>query len=132
VLVRPTFLRGEQGRRSRASSARTARIVRRFMKLVVRSGTGAGAAVPGVSVAGKTGTAELRDTTPDDGDVPPGEEPPPPTVDDKTDTDAWFVAFAPAGRPTVAVAVLLVGQGAGGETAAPAARVVLEAATRKS
>ena len=34
---------------------------------------------------------------------------------DTTDTDAWFAAFAPAGRPRVAVAVLLVGQGAGGD-----------------
>ena len=48
-----------------------------------------------------------------------------------TDTDAWFVAFAPARAPKVAVAVMLVGQGAGGETAAPAARVVLEAALRR-
>jgi cell division protein FtsI/penicillin-binding protein 2 len=81
-----------------------------------------------VQVAGKTGTAELRDTTarrPATGaDVVPGEEP----VDDASDTDAWFTAFAPARRPRVAVAVLLVGQGAGGETAAPAAKQVLEVA----
>jgi cell division protein FtsI/penicillin-binding protein 2 len=82
-----------------------------------------------VSVAGKTGTAELRTTVPDENVVTtPGDTQPDP--EDTTDTDAWFVAFAPAGRPTVAVAVLLVGQGAGGDTAAPAAKVVLEAALK--
>ena len=45
----------------------------------------------------------------------------PPPEDDTTDTDAWFVAFAPLRKPRIAVAVLLVGQGAGGDTAAPAA-----------
>jgi cell division protein FtsI/penicillin-binding protein 2 len=84
--------------------------------------------VPGVKVAGKTGTAELRTTV--------REEPPPevtdpqqpPPEDDTTDTDAWFTAFAPVDEPRVAVAVLLVGQGAGGDTAAPAAGQVLKAA----
>jgi peptidoglycan glycosyltransferase len=96
------------------------------MREVVASGTGVAAALPGVAVAGKTGTAELRDTTNDD---PPPEDPAaPPPPPDVTDTDAWFVAFAPAKRPRVAVAVMLVGQGAGGDTAAPAARVVLETA----
>jgi penicillin-binding protein A len=128
-LVRPTLLRGAQGKRSRAASARTARVVRRYMRQVVKSGTGAAAAVPGVAVAGKTGTAELRTTVPDENVlVTPGDTVPDP--DDTTDTDAWFVAFAPAARPQVAVAVLLVGQGAGGATAAPAAKVVLEAALK--
>jgi hypothetical protein len=130
TLVRPTLLRGAQGKRSRATSPRTARVVRRFMRQVVKSGTGAAAAVPGVSVAGKTGTAELRSTVPDkDTIVTPGDVAPDP--EDTTDTDAWFVAFAPASKPKVAVAVLLVAQGAGGETAAPAARVVLEAALKR-
>ncbi|HVL95676.1 MAG TPA: penicillin-binding transpeptidase domain-containing protein [Solirubrobacteraceae bacterium] len=125
VLVRPTFLRGEQGRASRATTPRTARIVARFMRAVVQSGTGRAAAIPGVSVAGKTGTAELRDTVTEDTGAPDEEQP---AADDHTDTDAWFVAFAPARRPRVAVAVLLVGAGAGGETAAPAAKIVLQAA----
>ena len=47
---------------------------------------------------------------------------------DPTDTDAWFTAFAPLDKPSIAVTVLLVGQGAGGATAAPAAGVVLRAA----
>ena len=48
-------------------------------------------------------------------------------ANDPTDTDAWFAAYAPAGngRPRVAVGVLLVASGAGGDTAAPAARDVL-------
>ena len=101
-----------------------ARTIARYMRRVVTSGTGVGADVPGVKVAGKTGTAELRDTTNEDLDPT---EPAPP-VDDRTDTNAWFVAFAPMARPRVAVAVMLVGQGAGGETAAPAAKQVIEAA----
>ena len=44
-----------------------------------------------------------------------------------SNTDAWFAAFAPALHPRIAVAVLLVKDGAGGETAAPIAREVLEA-----
>jgi cell division protein FtsI/penicillin-binding protein 2 len=125
VHVRPVFLRGAHGRRSRATSRRTARVIRKFMLGVVEHGTGAAAAIPGVHVAGKTGTAELRSTQP-----PDAEDPDAPPVDphDTSDTDAWFVCFAPARKPKVVVAVLLVGQGAGGATAAPAARTVLEAA----
>jgi cell division protein FtsI/penicillin-binding protein 2 len=43
-------------------------------------------------------------------------------------TDAWFTAYAPARKPKIVVAVMLVRAGAGGATAAPAARVVLDAA----
>jgi peptidoglycan glycosyltransferase len=91
---------------------------------VVTDGTGAGAAVEGVRVAGKTGTAELRTTVRDpDQVVDPSA---PPIEEDTTDTDAWFTAFAPMRNPKVAVCVLLVGQGAGGATAAPAAKTVIE------
>jgi len=92
-------------------SSRTARQVRSMMLDVVRSGTGTAAAIAGVQVAGKTGTAELR-----------------PNSKDPKDADAWFVAFAPARRPEVAVAVMLVGAGFGGTAAAPIAKRVLEAA----
>jgi cell division protein FtsI/penicillin-binding protein 2 len=128
-LVRPTFLRGDRGRASRAASPRAARIVKAYMRRVIADGTGGAAAIPGVKVAGKTGTAELRNTVPDDTAQP--DDPAQPPADDRSDTDAWFVAFAPANRPKIAVAVLLVGQGAGGETAAPAAKIVLEAALRR-
>jgi peptidoglycan glycosyltransferase len=130
--IAPTLSRGAQGAETRATSARTARVVANFMRAVVASGTGIGARVPGVVVAGKTGTAELRSTVNND-PVPlePGATPTPQPEEDKTDTDAWFVAFAPFRHPRVAVAVLLVGQGAGGETAAPAAKTVIEAALKR-
>ena len=92
-------------------SAKVADEVRSMMIGVVRSGTGTAAAIPGVEVAGKTGTAELR-----------------PNSTNPKDSDAWFVAFAPAQNPRIAVAVMLVGAGFGGTTAAPIARQVLQAA----
>ena len=125
VMPKPTLRKGDDSERSRATTARAARIIARYMRSVVTSGTGVAANIPGIRVAGKTGTAELRDTT--NADPVPGEAP----VSDRADTDAWFVAFAPARAPKLAVAVMLVGQGAGGETAAPAARVVLEAALKR-
>ena len=89
--------------------------VRSMMIQVVRSGTGTAAAIPGVQVAGKTGTAELR-----------------PNSTNPKDSDAWFVAFAPAEHPKVAVAVMLVGAGFGGTSAAPIARHVLQVALAPS
>ena len=113
----------------RATKARTARTVERLMLAVVRNGTGVAAAIPGVAVAGKTGTAELKTTTRCRPDPANPDSCPPQPPDDPTDTDAWFSAYAPAGRgaPRIAVGVLLVASGAGGTTAAPAARDVLSA-----
>jgi hypothetical protein len=124
-LRAPTALRGERGPARRVTSAGVARTVRSQMRTVVKSGTGTAAAVPGLAVAGKTGTAELRTTVPvAPPDTDPGLPPPP---DDPTDTDAWFAGFAPVRKARVAVAVLLVGAGAGGSSAAPVAREVLAA-----
>jgi beta-lactamase class D len=114
VRAKPRVVRSDRVIRRRAIRARVARQVRSMMIGVVRSGTGTAARIPGVEVAGKTGTAELRPTA----GGPP----------DPRNTDAWFVAFAPASRPRYAVAVMLVGAGAGGAAAAPMARRVLEAA----
>jgi cell division protein FtsI/penicillin-binding protein 2 len=118
--------RRRSGRRSaargeRAVSERTARRIERLMLGVVRSGTGTAAAIPGVPVAGKTGTAELKSREPGDTTVNP------------EDTDAWFVSYAPAGRgrPKIVVGVLLVQAGAGGASAAPAARGVLLAGLQR-
>ena len=84
---------------------------------VVGYGTGTAAAIPGVKVAGKTGTAELEDTR--------GRARTRPRRPTRSNTDAWFTAFAPAGKPKIAVAVLFVRNGAGGAMAAPAAQTVL-------
>jgi penicillin-binding protein A len=109
--ARPRIVRSDRVLRRRVVSARVAAQVREMMIGVVRSGTGTAAAIPGVQVAGKTGTAELR-----------------PNSTNPKDADAWFVAFAPAQHPKVAVAVMLVGAGFGGKAAAPIARRVLQAA----
>jgi cell division protein FtsI/penicillin-binding protein 2 len=113
-----------------ATSPAIARTVSDLMTGVVREGTGTAAAIDGVRVAGKTGTAELETTQgcePVDGNP---EACGPGAVDDPTDTSAWFAAFAPAlpRTPRAAVGVLVVRAGAGGETAAPVARQVLQAA----
>jgi penicillin-binding protein A len=120
VRAIPTLALGERTRRVRVTSPKIARTVRSFMVDVVDYGTGTAAALTGVKVAGKTGTAELEDTRdPETGETAPS---------DPTNTDAWFTAFAPARRPEIVVAVMLIRAGAGGATAAPAARVVLDAA----
>jgi penicillin-binding protein A len=81
-----------------------------MMTAVVQGGTGVGAQIPGIQVAGKTGTAETGRT---------GEN------------DTWFIAFAPAENPQVAVAVALSNQsGTGGATAAPIAKEIVEALLR--
>ena len=122
VRMLPTASSTARGRRVRVTSAAVAGTLGRLMVAVVSRGTGTSAAIPGVKVAGKTGTAELEDTRGPDGETRSG---------DPSNTDAWFTAYAPAERPQIAVAVLLVRNGAGGSTAAPAARTVLARALEK-
>jgi len=95
----------QRGSRVVMSAPLAARVTRAMIE-VVRSGTGTAAQVPGVTVAGKTGTAENPHGT----------------------THAWFIAFAPAQGPTVALAVIVENGGVGGQVAAPVARQVLAAA----
>jgi peptidoglycan glycosyltransferase len=97
----------------RVTSRRVAGLVQRLMVAVVQFGTGTAAQIPGVEVAGKTGTAELRNTA---------------NGGSAQDTDAWFVGYAPVGRPRIVVGALFPAQGAGGATAAPAVHDVLAAA----
>jgi peptidoglycan glycosyltransferase len=83
-----------------------------MMQHVVEEGTGTAARLQGVSVAGKTGTAEIPGTT---------------------DNQVWFIGYAPADKPKMAVAVTIERtQGEGGTVAAPVAKQVLEALLGKA
>ena len=100
-------------------SPQTADEMKQMMIAVVNSGTGASASLPGVQVAGKTGTAELGTSSGEP--TAPGEDP-------KLDVDAWFTAFAPADKPKLAVAVeVFNAPGDGGTVAAPIAAQILSA-----
>jgi penicillin-binding protein A len=91
----------------RAISTRTAQELTQMMEGAVTSGTGTAAQIPGIPVAGKTGTAETG-------------------IDGRY--TSWFIAFAPANAPRVAVAVVLQDQtGFGGQVAAPIAKDVMQA-----
>ncbi len=127
-------MEGSRPQAPRVMSAAVARTVRHLMIGVVRFGTGTSAAIPGVVVAGKTGTAELKTTCSStaaessasqagakEGESCQGK------ASEPSNTDAWFAAFAPGLHPRIVVCVLLVKDGAGGATAAPVAREVLEA-----
>jgi penicillin-binding protein A len=92
---------------NRAIKPKTAAELTSMMQAVVTGGTGIAAQIPGVPVAGKTGTAE--------------------TGQSGINT-TWFISFAPADDPRVAVAVVLQNQrGFGGTTAAPIAKQVMQA-----
>jgi peptidoglycan glycosyltransferase len=96
----------------RAVSERTAAQLTDMMVSVVNEGTATAAQIPGIEVAGKTGTAQTEQGAP----------------------HAWFVAFAPAGQPRIAVAVVVLNGGdlgseaTGGRVAAPIAKAVIQAA----
>jgi peptidoglycan glycosyltransferase len=83
-----------------------AQTVKQMMLTVVSDGTGTAARIAGIHVAGKTGSAEN----------PHGA------------AHAWFIGFAPAENPEIAVAVIVENGGSGGGVAAPIARQVIAAA----
>ena len=94
-----------------ATSAATAASMTGLMVSVVNSGTGTAARIPNVVVAGKTGTAQTGLNT----------------------VHTWFTSFAPAGNPTIVVAVIVenqppVNESQGGTIAAPIAKAVIQAA----
>jgi peptidoglycan glycosyltransferase len=95
-------------RQSRVISEETAQQLTEMMTDVVNEGTGGAAALSEVQVAGKTGTAEI-DT-------------------DQGINQAWFIGFAPADDPQIAIAATVERtSGQGGTVAAPVAQQVLEA-----
>ncbi|HEY1293577.1 MAG TPA: penicillin-binding protein 2 [Chloroflexota bacterium] len=89
-----------------ASSSDVASTMVSFMVEGVDNGYAAKAAIPGVKVGGKTGTAEVGDGT----------------------SHSWFIGFAPADAPRVAVAVIMEHQGSGSDFATPAGQSVLRTA----
>jgi peptidoglycan glycosyltransferase len=92
---------------SRVMRPSTAKAVTGMMSQVVKEGTGTAAALSGIEVAGKTGTAEVGQCS---------------------GNQTWFIAFAPVNDPKVAVAVTNeCANGTGGEVAAPIAKQVMEA-----
>ena len=126
VRTKPTIFPRERRHRVRVTTRRIANEMEQLMIDVVAYGTGTSASLLPTKVAGKTGTAELTTTVKKEGEAQPLEE----GVDAKPpgfDTDAWFTAYAPVRRPKIVVCVLIVHGGAGGSTAAPAARGVLQA-----
>ena len=107
VVPRPRLLATDaRGPWRTAMSPETARLVTQMMVRGTTDGWASTAAIPNVSVAAKTGSAE----------VAPGES-----------SDALFIAFAPADRPTIAVVVVKERGGAGSTQAAPVARAIMQA-----
>lgn len=115
----PTLRQHARPRFVDVTSPTVAGEVQQMMVAVIRYGTGVPAQIPGVTVAGKTGTAELTNT---------GTGARPGASSNPRNTDAWFVAYAPVGHPRVVVAALFPGAGYGAATAAPAVRQTIEAA----
>ncbi len=117
VLERPHIgleERGENGSVGAIESPSSRRIIdaslaatmRDFMVSVVQNGQANGVNIPGIAVGGKTGTAEAGDGT----------------------SHAWFIAFAPAQDPRIAIAVVVENGGQGGVVASPIAGQVIRAA----
>ncbi len=91
-------------------STETAGLIKEYMVGVVKSGTGTRAKISGITVGGKTGSAENEN---------------------QVETNSWFTAFAPAEDPQIAVAVIVEEGGVGGKRAAEIAREVIKAYLKK-
>ena len=103
--------RMDPSEQSQAISPESAQELNDAMQSVVREGTGTAAALAGVDVAGKTGTAEVPDKEACNG-LP---------------NQAWFIGFAPADDPQIAVAATIeCTSGFGGEVAAPIVADVMQ------
>jgi hypothetical protein len=110
----PTLLYGAKPRFVTVTTPLVAADLQAMMVAVVEYGTGVTAQIPGIQVAGKTGTAELANT---------GNK-----KNDKKETDGWFVGYAPVAHPRLVVCALYPAAGYGEQTAAPAARQMFVAA----
>jgi len=100
----------------RIMDEKTALEVGQMMEQAVKNGTGKKAAVKGVRVAGKTGTAQNEAT-----------------VNQKNREHAWFIGFAPVDDPEIAISVLLEYEGrSGGDAAAPIAGKMIGEYLRKA
>ncbi|MBV8485941.1 MAG: penicillin-binding protein 2, partial [Verrucomicrobia bacterium] len=108
MIRKPEKIRGDL-RKDNNLSKEDIELVRRGMWRVVNDpgGTGARAKIPGIVVAGKTGTAQFW-------------------RDGQKDNHTWFVAFAPYDNPKIALAVLVQGAKAGGQVPAPIAAKLIE------
>jgi penicillin-binding protein 2 len=118
-LPRPHLVSGQGGEPAALGiSPSTLAAVRRALADVVDEGTGRRAGLEGISVAGKTGTAQVfKRSAGIDADKLPKEE----------RDHAWFAGYAPAESPEIAFAIAVEHGGHGGTSAAPVARKVLEA-----
>jgi len=108
MIRRPEKIRGDL-KKDNNLSKEDVELVRRGMWRVVNDpgGTGSRAKIPGIVVAGKTGTAQFW-------------------RDGQKDNHTWFVAFAPYDNPKIALAVLVQGAKAGGQVPAPIAAKLIE------
>jgi penicillin-binding protein 2 len=108
AIRKPEKIRGDL-KKDNNLSKEDIELVRRGMWRVVNDpgGTGSRAKIPGIVVAGKTGTAQFW-------------------RDGQKDNHTWFIAFAPYDNPKIALAVLVQGAKAGGQVPAPIAAKLIE------
>jgi penicillin-binding protein 2 len=104
---RPEKIRGDLTKMNHLTPDQIELVRKGMWRVVNETGTGGRAKVPGVIVAGKTGTAQAW-------------------TDGEKDDNAWFIAFAPYDHPKLALAVLVQNGKAGGEVSAPIAAKIIE------